>query len=36
VIAPVVAVGPLMVAGRLLAEWIAGRARDGASRLNGT
>ena len=32
----IVAVGPLMVAGLLLAEWVAGRARGGASRLNGT
>jgi hypothetical protein len=32
----IVAVGPPMVAGLLLAEWVAGRARGGASRLNGT
>ena len=32
----IVAVGPLLVAGLLLAEWVAGRARGGASRLNGT
>ena len=28
----IVAVAPLMVAGLLLAEWVAGRARGGASR----